>query len=353
MCKLRKEAIKSNLKNKIWFRNQKDLKFKILFNLFQKLQNPIIPKYSKFMNVLITGGSGLVGTRLTEILIARGFTVSHLTREVNDKTVGGKPIKKYLWDIKNGFIDKNALLEADYLVHLAGAGIADENWSDERKKEIIESRTQSIQLIVNTLNNLPNRVISFVSASGIGYYGADTGDEHIAEQHTAGNDFVADCCFQWEAAADEIQALGIKTIKLRTGIVLSEKGGALPRIIQPVRWGVGAALGTGKQWQSWIHLDDLCEMYIKSLTDNQMLGAYNAVAPNPVTNHDLTKISAQVLERPFWMPNVPAFALKLVFGEMANVVLGGNYVLNQRIKQETDFEYKFVEVRKALEDLLK
>ena len=236
---------------------------------------------------------------------------------------------------------------------MAGAGIADENWSDERKKEIIESRTKSIDLIVNKLKVLPHRIISFASASGIGYYGADTGNEHISEQHTPCNDFVADCCIQWEATADKIQALGIRTVKLRTGIVLSEKGGALPRLTQPVRWGVGAALGTGKQWQSWIHLDDLCELFIKSLTDQQMTGAYNAVAPNPVTNHDLTKISAQVLKRPFWMPNVPEFALKLVFGEMASIVLGGNYVLNQRIKLETDFDYKFVEVRKALEDLLK
>ena len=305
------------------------------------------------MNVLITGGSGLVGTRLTEILLERGFTVSHLTRKVEEKSVGGKPIKTHLWDIKKGIINEKALLEADYLVHLAGAGIADENWSEERKKEIIESRTKSIDLIVSKLNTLPHRLISFVSASGIGYYGADTGNEHISEQHKSGNDFVADCCIQWEAAADKIQALGIRTVKLRTGIVLSEKGGALPKLTQPVRWGVGAALGTGKQWQSWIHLDDLCELFIKSLTDQQMTGVYNAVAPNPVTNHDLTKISAQVLNRPFWMPNVPAFALKLVFGEMASIVLGGNYVLNQRIKLETDFDYKFVEVRAALTDLLR
>ena len=305
------------------------------------------------MNVLITGGSGLVGTRLTEILLERGFTVSHLTRKVEKKTIGGKPVKTYFWDIKKEVIDEKAFLEADYLVHLAGAGIADENWSDERKKEIIDSRTKSIDLIVSKLKTLPHRIISFASASGIGYYGADTGDEHISEQYTPGSDFVADCCIQWEAAADKIEDLGIRTVKLRTGIVLSEKGGALPKLTQPVRWGVGAALGTGKQWQSWIHLDDLCEMYIKSLTDKQMTGAYNAVAPNPVTNYNLTKISAQVLNRPFWMPNVPEFTLKMVFGEMASIVLGGNYVLNQRIKQETDFDYKFVEVKGALEDLLK
>jgi uncharacterized protein (TIGR01777 family) len=302
------------------------------------------------MNVLITGGSGLVGTRLTEILIAKGFTVSHLSRKPSSTT--GK-IKTFHWDIEKGIIDEKAIEEADYLVHLAGAGIADENWSEERKREIIESRTKSIQLITNKLKTLPHKIKSFVSASGIGFYGADTGDEHISEQHTSGIDFVADCCIQWEAAADEIQNLGIRTVKLRTGIVLSEKGGALPRIIQPVRWGVGAALGTGKQWQSWIHLDDLCELYVKSLTDESMKGFYNAVAPNPVTNYDLTKLSAQVLKRPFWMPNVPAFALKLVFGEMASIVLGGNYVLNQRIKVETGFQYKFTDVKTALEDLLR
>jgi uncharacterized protein len=311
------------------------------------------------MNVLITGGSGLVGTRLTELLLQRGFSVSHLSRKVEvaggdtSHGVGGKPIKTYLWDIKKGIIDEKSLLEADYLIHLAGAGVADENWSEARKKEIIDSRVKSIQLISNTLKAIPHKLKGFVSSSGIGFYGADTGDEYMSEQHTAGNDFIADCCVQWEGGADEIEALGIRTVKLRTGLVLSEKGGALPRLTQPVRWGVGAALGTGKQWQSWIHLDDLCELYIKALTDEKMTGAYNAVAPNPVTNYDLTKISAQVLKRPFWMPNVPAFALKLVFGEMASIVLGGNYVLNQRIKLETDFEYRFVEVRGALEDLLR
>ncbi len=302
------------------------------------------------MNVLITGGSGLVGTRLTELLLEKGFTVSHLSRKPTNKTGN---VKTYQWDIEKGQIDEQALLEADYLIHLAGAGIADEKWSEERKREIIESRTKSIQLISNKLKTINHKIKSFVSSSGIGFYGADTGDERISEQHTAGLDFLADCCIQWETAADEIQDLGIRTVKLRTGIVLSEKGGALPKLTQPVRWGVGAALGTGKQWQSWIHLDDLCELYMKSLTDERMTGFYNAVAPNPVTNYELTKLSAEVLNRPFWMPNVPAFALKLVFGEMADIVLGGNYVLNKRIKLETDFEYKFMEVKGALEDLLK
>lgn len=312
-------------------------------------------------NVLITGGSGLIGTRLSEILLEKGFSVSHLGRKKVVKiqarptnSEGENPaIKMYTWDVEKEVIDAKALLEADYIIHLAGAGIADENWSDARKKEIIDSRTKSVGLITNTLKKIPHHIKSFISASGIGFYGADTGDEHISEQHIAGTDFVADCCIQWEAAADEIQALGIRTVKFRTGIVLSEKGGALPKLTQPVRWGIGAALGTGKQWQSWIHLDDLCELYIKALVDERMMGSYNAIAPNPVTNYELTKLSAEVLKRPFWMPNVPAFALKIVFGEMAIIVLGGNYILNKRIASETDFQYKFTEVKGALKDLLR
>ena len=311
-------------------------------------------------NVLITGGSGLIGTRLSEILLEKGFSVSHLGRKkvtkiqarATNSTEAKPSIRMYNWDIDRGIIDEEALLKADYIIHLAGAGIADKNWSEARKKEIIESRTKSITLITNTLKMIPHEIKSFISASGIGYYGANTGDEPIAEQRTAGTDFVADCCIQWEAAADEIQALSIRTVKFRTGIVLSDKGGALPKLTLPVRWGVGAALGTGKQWQSWIHLDDLCELYVKALTDERMTGSYNAVAPNPITNYELTKLSAEVLKRPFWMPNVPAFALKLVFGEMAEIILGGNYILNKRITLETDFSYKYVEVKEALKDLL-
>ncbi|MBB6004940.1 TIGR01777 family oxidoreductase [Arcicella rosea] len=301
------------------------------------------------MNVLITGGSGLVGTRLTQILIANGFTVSHLSRKPTNTT--GK-VKVYHWDIKNSIIDEKALLEADYLVHLAGAGIADEKWTDARKKEIIESRTKSLHLITESLKTLPHKIQALASASGIGFYGADTGDEIITEQHPSGNDFVADCCIQWEAVADEVEKLGIRTVKLRTGIVLSTKGGALPKILLPVRFGLGAALGTGKQYQSWIHIDDLCELFIQSLTDNTMSGVYNAVAPNPVSNFGLTITSAEILNKPFFMPNIPAWVLKMIFGEMANIVLGGNYVLNQRIASETSFQYQYISVKKALEALL-
>ncbi len=301
------------------------------------------------MNILITGGTGLVGSRLTALLIAQGHTVSHLSRTPTNTNT---QVKTYHWDIAKGIIDDEALLQADYLVHLAGAGIADKPWTDARKQEIIFSRTASIELIAKKLGSLKHHIKAFVSASGIGYYGADTGEERISEEYPHGHDFVATCTLAWEASADTIATLGIRTTKLRIGIVLSNQGGALPKITLPIKWGVGAALGTGKQFQSWIHIDDLCKLFIKSLFDEQMKGIYNAVAPNPATNRTLTRLSAKVLKRPLWLPNVPAFALKLVFGELACLVLGGNYVLNNRIKKETDFVYQFEDLSLALNDIL-
>ncbi len=317
--------------------------------MFNKGFFPIFSNLDTIMNVLITGGSGLVGTRLSQILLSKGFTVSHLSRKPTDET--GK-IKTYHWDIDKGILDTKALLEADYLIHLAGAGIADSRWTDARKKEIIDSRTESLRLIITHLKNIPHKIKAFTSSSGIGFYGADTGTKHITEESPVGEDFVAECCILWEAMADNVSKLGIKTVKLRTGIVLSTEGGVLAKILGPIRFGIGAALGTGKQYQSWIHIDDLCELYIKSLLDDTMNGAYNAVAPNPVTNFELTKTSAEILKKPFFMPNVPAWALKIVFGELADVVLGGNYVLNQRVSSQTNFQYKFIDVKKALKDLL-
>ena len=298
-------------------------------------------------NVLITGGTGLVGTRLTEMLLQQGYAVAHLSRKA-----GTNPqVKTYIWDVAKGEIDPAAVRGADYLIHLAGAGIADGRWTPERKREILESRTHSLALIMKALEQ-ENYLKAFVSSSAIGYYGGDTGTEWISEQYTPGIDFMADVCVAWEAAADQVGSLGIRTVKLRTGIVLSTQGGALPKLAAPIRFGLGAALASGKQYQSWIHLDDLCRMFIRAIEDPSMQGPYNAVAPNPVTNADLTKQVAHVLKKPLWLPNVPAFVLNWVFGEMAIVVTGGAYILNQRIKLETDFRYLFTEVSAALEDLL-
>lgn len=300
-------------------------------------------------NVLITGGTGLIGTRLTAMLLEQGYAVAHLSRKL-----GQNPrVKTYLWNVEKGQIDPDAVRSADYIIHLAGAGIADGRWTAARKEEILESRTASTALIAQQLAKSEHYLKAFVSASGIGYYGADTGAEWISEQYTPGLDFLAEVCIAWEAAADEVARLGIRTVKFRTGIVLSQHGGALPKLAAPIRLGVGAALATGKQFQSWIHLDDLCRLYIKALEDPTMHGAYNAVAPSPITNEELTQVVASILKKPLLLPNVPAFVLNWLFGEMAIVVTGGNYILNQRIKLETDFRYLFNDVRSALEDILK
>lgn len=299
------------------------------------------------MNILITGGTGMIGHRLTELLLAKGHKVSYLSRK-KEKI---PKVEVFQWDIQKGYIEEGALEAADYVVHLAGAGIADKRWTDERKKEIIDSRIQPIELINSYLQKNNIQLKGFISASAIGIYGGDTGDVRLDENSELGNDFLAECTKLWEIHAKKMTNTA-RIVSVRIGIVLSEKGGALPKLVQPIRLGFGAALGSGKQFMSWIHVDDLCEIFVKALEDDTMQGPYNAVAPNPVTNQEMTSVAAQVLKKPLWLPNVPSFALKLVFGEMGIVVTGGNFVLNKRLSQETDFQYKFTNIKEALRDLL-
>ena len=298
--------------------------------------------------VLITGGTGLIGKHLTKLLLEKGYHVSFLSR--NTEEIEG--VKVYKWDVKEGYIEPGALADIDYLIHLAGAGVADERWSEERKKLIVESRTRTIELIAKKLNETGTRPKAFVSASGSSYYGEDTGNRHHIEETPPGNDFLSGVTVAWEKAADSIAALGIRTVKLRTGIVLTKEGGALQKMAQPARFGFGATLGSGNQWVSWIHVDDICRMYLEAMENESWVGPYNAVTANPVTNEELTKHICKVLNRPQWLPNVPSFALRMVFGEMANVVLGSNYVVNWRIAKETDFKYEFPKLGMALEQIL-
>ena len=301
-------------------------------------------------NVLITGGSGMVGTRLSELLLEQGYTVSHLSRSPGDDS---SPITTYLWDIQQQYINPEAIPRADYIVHLAGAGVADQRWTHQRKQAILRSRTASTQLLHDALAQQdPSTISAFVSASAIGIYGTDTGDTLLTEESPAARDFLADVVVQWEAAVDTIQALDIRTVKYRIGIVLSDQGGALDPIARTVRWGVGAPLGDGQQYMSWIHLDDLCRLFIYALENDTMDGTYNAVGPQPITNQAFTKATAQVLHRPLWLPHVPAFVLKAALGKLSSVVLGGNRVSSQKI-EDAGFEHKFNKIEIALADLLK
>ncbi len=296
--------------------------------------------------VLITGASGLVGTRLTQHLQAQGYTVTHLSRRANPRGA----TRTYRWDPARGYLDPDALATADHLVHLAGAGIADQRWTDARKRELLDSRVETANLLFRQLQGTDHRVRTLVSASAIGYYGGDTGDVLQDETSPPGDDFLAEVCLHWEAAAEQFHD-HCRVVKLRIGVVLSGEGGALPRLVLPIRFGLGAPLGHGKQYLSWIHLDDLCGLFAHALRDPQWQGAYNAVGPAPVTNAELTRLAARVLRRPLWLPHVPAFALRAALGEMATVVLGSSRVANHKAAAG-GYAYRFADAESALRDLL-
>ncbi len=297
--------------------------------------------------VLVTGGTGLVGTRLTSLLIEKGYQVRYLSR--NPSKVS--EVESFSWDIDRQTIDEKALDGVDYIIHLAGAGVADKKWTIQRKKEILQSRTKSTEVLRSALANKDHQVKAFISASAVGYYGWDTGGVWKKEDSRFGDDFLATVTKSWEAEVDQVEKLGIRVAMLRIGIVLSDKGGALKELTKPIKWGAGAALGKGDQYMSWIHLDDLCKMFIHALENDTIQGIYNAVAPNPVTNKELSKLSAKVLGKPFFLPNVPGFVLKLALGEMASMVLGGNRVSSEKI-QNDGFMFTYPEVEPALNDLL-
>ncbi|SKC74309.1 TIGR01777 family oxidoreductase [Ohtaekwangia koreensis] len=298
-------------------------------------------------NILITGASGLIGTRLTELLYQQGNHVAHLSRNHRQ----GKA-KTFLWDINKKQIDPHAFEGTNTIVHLAGAGIADKPWTEERKWEILKSRTQSTQLLYEELRKRKHTVTSFISASAIGYYGFDDNEKKFKENDEPGTDFLANVVRQWEAEVDRISELGIRVVKIRIGIVLSEKGGALKEMVKPIKFWVGAPLGTGDQYISWIHLDDLAAMFLKAVEDEKMQGAYNGTGPYAVTNRDLTKAIAKQINRPVVLPAVPSFVLKTLLGEMADLVLKGSNVSSQKI-EDAGFKFQYEKLESALADLLK
>lgn len=296
--------------------------------------------------VLITGGSGLIGSRLTELLISRGYHVRHLGR-----SPGRSGIETFLWDIEKNQIDHRSIDGADAIIHLAGENIGAGRWTSARKQKILDSRIRSTQLLRYTLQNHPNSVKTFLGASAVGYYGGDCGEATMTEDSPPGNDFLAQVTRDWEAEVSSISSLAIRVVMLRTGIVLSRTGGALEPMARQVKWWVGAPLGTGQQFLSWVHLDDHCRAFIELLENSHASGPYNSAAPFPVTNEQFTRQLAKVLRRPLWLPRVPAVLLKLILGEMSVLVLGGCKVSSARL-ESTGFRFQYTKLEEALADLL-
>lgn len=296
--------------------------------------------------ILITGGTGLVGFQLSKLLTEQGYSVTHLSRKPTQKTY-----QTYYWDPKKGEIDEQALIEADAIIHLAGAGVADRRWSAAWKKEIYDSRVGATKLLRERLATIDSRVKQVISASAIGFYGLDSGAKWVDESTERGSGFLADVVEDWEAEAHAFADLGVTTSLVRIGIVLSNQGGALVEMARPIRFGIGAPLGSGSQFMSWIHIDDLCRLFTHVLK-NELSGTYNAVAPEPQTNKVVTQMIAKALKRPIWLPNVPKFALQILVGEMASILVGGNRVSSKKI-QDKRFNFRFALLENALDDLLK
>ncbi|WP_310380423.1 TIGR01777 family oxidoreductase [Flavobacterium sp.] len=299
-------------------------------------------------NVLISGGSGFVGKQLTSLLIEAGYSVSILSRTKKQNTTD---ISYYHWDITRFIIDEEAVLNANFIIHLAGENIAEKRWTTKRKTEILESRVQSTRLIYEVLKKNNKQLDAFISASGIGIYGAINGSEICTESEPLINDFLGITCQKWEAAADQIESLKIRTVKIRTGLVLGKNEGFL-KVISPIfKYKLGSALGSGNQFMPWIHITDLCAIYLKAIEDIEMKGSYNAAINDGTTNTIFSKTLAGVYGYSMWLPNIPEFIIQTILGEMSLMVLKGRRVSSDKI-EKTGFKFQFVVLEKALKDCL-
>lgn len=299
------------------------------------------------MNVLVSGGTGLIGREISKQLLDKGHEVRWLTRQPGNNKFG---IKEFQWDTDKGTINAEALKGVDTIINLAGAPLT-ERWTPEYKSEIIRSRVDSVRLIHEAVreNDIPLK--NFISASAVGYY-PDDPEKEYDEGDAPGSDFLSLVCQKWEQEAQNFEHMDVRTIRCRVGIVLSTKGGALPKLVKPIKYGAGAPLGSGKQWMPWIHLKDVAGQFVFLAEHNTPSGVYNAVGPYNVTNEQLTKAAAHVLGKPFFLPNVPKTALKIALGEMAKMVLISNKVSSKKI-EDAGYSYKFKKLEAALQDLLK
>ncbi len=296
--------------------------------------------------VLISGGTGLLGQSVQRLLLRKGYELAILSR--SKPSIEG--VSAFQWDVDAGSIDKEALHGVDHVVHLAGASIADRPWSEARKKVIVDSRVKSAALLLQAIKAQEEKPRSFISASAIGYYGHDE-EKLFTEEDVPSDCFLGETCRLWEAASDEIEALGIRRVITRISIILAKEGGALPKMVLPARFGLGSYFGSGKQWYSWIHLKDMAAMIVAAIENEEMRGVYNAASPDVRPNKVLQKAIAKALGRPFIPLPAPAFVLKTAMGEMSSILLNSTKVSASKVI-DSGFEFQFPQLEDALADIL-
>ena len=298
--------------------------------------------------VLITGATGLIGSEIVKVCHERDIDVNYLTTS-KDKISRDSNYQGFFWNPDDGVIDQTCFEGVEAIINLVGATIS-ERWTDGYKKEIITSRTDTAALLKATIEKYNFPVKHLVSASAIGVYPDSKTNYYEENFPKVSESFLGTVVEKWENAVDEFEALDIDVAKVRIGLVLSDKGGALPEIIKPMKFGAGAAFGSGKQWQSWIHIEDLARLFVY-VVENELTGIYNGVAPNPVSNEELTKTAAEVLNKPLILPNIPKFAMKLALGEMHILLFESQRVSSTKI-EDAGFSFKFHHLQPALNDLL-
>ncbi|MGV0921585.1 TIGR01777 family oxidoreductase [Empedobacter falsenii] len=294
------------------------------------------------MNILLTGGSGLIGSELTKILIENGHQVRILTRE--------KQIEHpfYHWD--KDTIDEKVFENLDGIIHLAGSLIA-KRWTNSYKKEIFSSRVDTANLLFEYVKKLNINLKFFISASGTAYYGQITSNKIFKESDEPNIDFLGKVCVAWENAAYQFEKIGARVVCLRTSLVLSKNGEGFKLLKKPIQLGVGANLGDGKQWMPWIHITDLIQMYAEAVDNDKIKGSYNASSPQYINHSEFNHTLARKMNKPFFIPNIPAFVMKLALGEMSSLVLNGSRIDATKI-QETGFKFQYPTLEKALEELI-
>jgi uncharacterized protein (TIGR01777 family) len=301
----------------------------------------------KNSSVLITGGSGLIGRYLTSALLSEGYAVSHLSR--NNRHF--EKARVYRWDPGNGILDPSAIDGVEYIIHLAGANIGEKRWSNDRKDEIARSRIKSADLLYKAVNQNGNKLKAFITASAVGYYGSAVSEKIFSETDVSASDFLGITCKMWEEAADNFGKNGTRVVKIRTGLVMEKTDSALSKLLIPARLGIFPRLGNGLQYMPWIHIKDLCGIYLKAIQDERIDGAYNAVAPQHITQTEFMRSLAQILNKHFFHPPVPAILLRAVLGEMSDVVLKGSRISSGKI-ENSGFNFQFRDLNEALENVI-